>query len=141
MKFAHVVMSRSCIFILVTHLVTLFDFQISACIFVKRPTKVERWYNILRTLSSPKPSYNQRRTFQKRFLLAGRAALYEGKRICEAERKRRERKAKTNGPPADSMTLTCSTCNRQVTAVKVNGPSMLVSHQRTHSRNNDDLFQ
>ena len=37
MKFANVVMSRSCIFILVTHLVTLFDFQISACIFVKRP--------------------------------------------------------------------------------------------------------
>ena len=27
------------------------------------------------------------------------------KRICEAERKRRERKAKTNGPPADSMKL------------------------------------
>ena len=40
MKFAHVVMSRSCIFILVTHLVTLFDFQISACIFVKRPSNV-----------------------------------------------------------------------------------------------------
>ena len=41
------------------------------------------------------------------------AALYEyeGKRICEAERKRRERTAKTNGPPADSMSLTCSTCN------------------------------
>ena len=42
------------------------------------------------------------------------AALYEKKkRICEAERKRRKRKANTNGPPADSMTLTCSTCNRQ----------------------------
>ena len=39
------------------------------------------------------------------------AALHEKKRICEAERKRRERKANTNGPPADSMTLTCSTCN------------------------------
>ena len=36
------------------------------------------------------------------------AALYEKKRICEAERKRRERKANTNGS-ADSMTLTCST--------------------------------
>ena len=40
MKFAHVDMSRSCIFILVTHLVTLFDFQISACIFVKRHSNV-----------------------------------------------------------------------------------------------------
>ena len=55
------------------------------------------------------------------------AALYEKKRICEAERKRRERKAKTNVPPADSMTLTCSTCNRQFRA-RIG----LVSHQRTH---------
>ena len=29
------------------------------------------------------------------------AALYEEMRICEAGRKRTERKAKTNGPPAD----------------------------------------
>ena len=35
------------------------------------------------------------------------AALYEEKRTCEAERKRRERKANTNGPQADSMTLIC----------------------------------
>ena len=35
-------------------------------------------------------------------------------RICEAERKHRERKA--NGPPADPMTMTCSTCNRQFSA-------------------------
>ena len=68
------------------------------------------------------------------------AALHEKKRICEAERKRRERKANTNGPPADSMTLTCSTCNRQFRA-RIG----LVSHQRTHqhtrtySRNNDGL--
>ena len=55
------------------------------------------------------------------------AALYEKKRICEAERKRRERKAKTNVPPSDSMTLTCSTCNRQFRA-RIG----LVSHQRTH---------
>ena len=46
-----------------------------------------------------------------------RAALYEKKkRICEAERKRRERNANTNGPPADSMILTWSTCNRQFRA-------------------------
>ena len=55
------------------------------------------------------------------------AALYEGKRICETERKRRECKAKTNGPPAHSMTLTCSTCNRQFRA-----STGLVSHYRTH---------
>ena len=55
------------------------------------------------------------------------AALYEKKRICEAERKRREGKAKTNVPPSDSMTLTCSTCNRQFRA-RIG----LVSHQRTH---------
>ena len=55
------------------------------------------------------------------------AALYEKKRICEAERKRRERKAKTNVPPSDSMTLTCSTCNRQFRA-RIG----LVSHQITH---------
>ena len=42
------------------------------------------------------------------------ATLYEG--ICEAERKRRERKANANGPPADDMTLTCSTCNGQFRA-------------------------
>ena len=52
---------------------------------------------------------------------------YEGKRICEAERKRRQSKAKTNGPTADSMTLTCSTCNRQFRA-RIG----LDSHQRTH---------
>ena len=56
------------------------------------------------------------------------------------ERNRRERKANTNGPPAESMTLTCSTCNRQCRA-RIG----LVSHQRTHqhtrtySRNNDGL--
>ena len=49
----------------------------------------------------------------------------------EAERKRRERKAKTNGPPADSMTLTCSTCNLQLRA-RIG----LVSHQRTHLHTN-----
>ena len=52
-----------------------------------------------------------------RCLINKRASLYENKkRICEAERKRRERKANTNGPRADSMTLTCSTCNREFRA-------------------------
>ena len=44
------------------------------------------------------------------------AALYEKKRMCEAERKRRERNANTNGSPDDSMTLICSICNRQFRA-------------------------
>ena len=68
------------------------------------------------------------------------AAFYEKKRICEAERQRRERKANTNGPPADTIILTSSTCNRQFSA-RIG----LVSHQRSHqhtrtySRNNDGL--
>ena len=45
------------------------------------------------------------------------AALYEKKRICDSERKRRECKANTDGPPANSLTLTCSTCNRQFRAI------------------------
>ena len=50
------------------------------------------------------------------------------KGICEAEKStENERKAKINGPPADSMTLTCSTCSRQFRA-----GTGLVSHQRTH---------
>ena len=45
------------------------------------------------------------------------AAHCEGMRICEADRKRRERKAKTNGPPADSMPLNLLyICTRQVRA-------------------------
>ena len=66
--------------------------------------------------------------------------LNEKKRICEAETKRRQREANTNGPPADTMTLICSTSNRQIRA-RIG----LVSHQRTHqqtrtiSRNNDVL--
>ena len=81
----------------------------------------------------------QERSKRRGFINKG-AALCEKKRICEAERKRRERRANTNGPPAVSMTLTCSTCNRQF-RVRIG----LVSHQRTHqntrtySRNNDGL--
>ena len=47
--------------------------------------------------------------------------------MCEAKRKRSERKASTNGTPTESMTLTCSTCNRQFKA-RIG----LVSHQGTH---------
>ena len=68
------------------------------------------------------------------------AALYEKKRVCEAERKRKKRIANTNGPPADSMTLTCSTCNRQFRA-RIGLASYQRTHQhtRTYSRNNDGL--
>ena len=51
------------------------------------------------------------------------------KEICEAERKHRERKAETDGPPADFTTLTCSTCNQKFRATMG-----LTSHQRTHQR-------
>ena len=46
-------------------------------------------------------------TSKWRGLINNGAALYEKKRICEAERKQRERKANTDGPPAEPMTLTC----------------------------------
>ena len=64
-----------------------------------------------------------------RCLINNGAALYEGKIICEAERGGIERNAntKTNGPTTDSMTLTCSICNRQFRA-----RISIVSHQRTH---------
>ena len=69
----------------------------------------------LKDLDIPIGSCEQ--TAKWRGLINKGAALYEKKeRICEAERKRRERKANANGPPADSMTLTCSTCNRQFRA-------------------------
>ena len=71
----------------------------------------------------PMGSWGQ--TANQRGLMNKGAALYE--RICEAERKRRERKAKTTGPLADSMTLTGSTCNRQFIA-RIGQ----VSHQRTY---------
>ena len=57
------------------------------------------------------------------------------KRTCEAERKCRECNPKTNGPPAGSITLTCSTCNRQVRA-RIG----LVGHQRTHQHTRTLLY-
>ena len=51
------------------------------------------------------------------------------KRICEAERKRKERKARAKEPSSVSAhsKFTCSICNRQFRA-KIG----LYSHQRTH---------
>ena len=57
-----------------------------------------------------------------RGLINEEADFYEKK--SEAERKRRESKAKTNRSSAGSMILTCSTCNRQFRA-RIG----LVSHQ------------
>ena len=63
----------------------------------------------LRTISTYQSCFGKRLDSTNQSLIKKGAALYEeGKRICEAERKR---KAKTDGPPADSMTLACSTCN------------------------------
>ena len=57
------------------------------------------------------------------------AFQFEAKRICEAERKRKERKARATGPSSDSAQseFTCSICNRQY-RVKLGS----YSHQRTH---------
>ena len=57
------------------------------------------------------------------------ASQFEAKRTCEAERKRKERKARAKGPSSDSAQseFTCSICNRQFRA-KIG----LNSHQRTH---------
>ena len=62
-----------------------------------------------------------------RCLINKGAAHYEEKRVFEAERKHRKCKAKTNGPPSYSLTLTCSTRNRQFGA-RIG----LVNHQRIH---------
>ena len=64
-----------------------------------------------------------------RCLINKGASQFEAKRICEAERKRKERKARAEGPSSDSAQseFTCSICNRQFRA-KIG----LYSHQRTH---------
>ena len=64
-----------------------------------------------------------------RCLINKGASQFEAKRICETERKRKERKARAMGPPSDSAQseFTCSFCNRQFRA-KIG----LHSHQRTH---------
>ena len=64
-----------------------------------------------------------------RYLINKGASQVEAKRISEAERKRKERKARAKGPSSDSAQseFTCSICNRQFRA-KIG----LYSHQRTH---------
>ena len=64
-----------------------------------------------------------------RCLINKGASQFEAKRICDAERRRKERKARAKGPSSDSAQseFTCSICNRQFRA-KIG----LHSHQRTH---------
>ena len=64
-----------------------------------------------------------------RCLINKGASQFEDKRICEAERKRKERKARAKEPSSVSAQseFTCSICNRQFRA-KIG----LYSHQRTH---------
>ena len=53
-----------------------------------------------------------------RCLINKSASQFVAKRICEAERKRKERKARAKGPSSDSAQseFTCSICNRQFRA-------------------------
>ena len=64
-----------------------------------------------------------------RCLINKGASQFEAKRICEAERKRKERKARAKGPSPDSAQseFTYSICNRRLRA-----QIGLNSHQRTH---------
>ena len=64
-----------------------------------------------------------------RCLINKGASQFEEKRICEAERKRKERKGRAKEPSSVSAQseFTCSICNRQFRA-KIG----LYSHQRTH---------
>ena len=65
-----------------------------------------------------------------RCLINKGASQFEEKRICEAERKRKERKerAKEPSPVSAQSDFTCSICNRKFRA-KIG----LYSHQRTHN--------
>ena len=64
-----------------------------------------------------------------RCLINKGASQFEENRICEAERKRKERKARAKEPSSVSAQseFTCSICNRQFRA-----KTGLYSHQRTH---------
>ena len=64
-----------------------------------------------------------------RSLINKSASQFKAKIICEAERKRKERKARAKGPSSDSAQseFICPICNRQFRA-KIG----LYSHQRTH---------
>ena len=66
-----------------------------------------------------------------RCLINKGASQFEAKRICEAERKRKEKKARAKEPSSDlaQSEFTCSICNRHFRA-KIG----LYSYQRTHKQ-------
>ena len=80
----------------------------------------------LKDFNIPTESWEQAKW---RFLINKGASQFEAKKICEAERKRKERKARAKGPSSDSARseFTFSICNRQFRA-KIG----LYSHQPTH---------
>ena len=85
----------------------------------------------LKDFNIPTESWEQAaqdRTKWRCFINKG-SSQFEAKTICEAERKRKERKARAKEPSSDSAQseFTCSICNRQFRA-KIG----LYSHQRTH---------
>ena len=86
----------------------------------------------LKDFNIPTESWEQAAQDRKRWrcLINKGASQFEAKRICEAEMKRKERKARAKGPSTDSAQseFTCSICNRQFRA-KIG----LYSHQRTHT--------
>ena len=89
----------------------------------------------LKDFNIPTESWKQAaqdRTKWRCFINKG-ASQFEAKIICEAERKRKERKARAKGPSSDSAQseFTCYICNRQFRA-KIG----LYSHQRTHKHTN-----
>ena len=75
-----------------------------------------------------------------RCLIKKGASQFEAKRICEAERKRKERKAIAKGPSSDSAQseFTCSICNRQFRA-KIGLYSNQRAHKHTKTPNIQDL--
>ena len=85
----------------------------------------------LKDFNIPTESWEQGAQDQTKWgrLINKGAPQFEAKRICEAERKRKERKARAKGQSSDSAQseLTCSNCNRKFRA-KIG----LYRHQRTH---------
>ena len=73
-----------------------------------------------------------------RCLINKGASQFEAKRICEAERKRKETKARAKGPSSDSAQseFTCSICNLEFRA-----EIGLYSHQRTHKHTSTPYIQ
>ena len=70
-----------------------------------------------------------------RCLINKGTSQFEAKRICEAEKKRKERKARAKVPSSDSEQpeFTCSICNRQFIELKL-AYTAINEHTNTHKR-------